>query len=169
MIADDPGTHERYHRYMEQALLEAARAKGENEVPVGCVVTLGDRIIGRGHNQRETLQDATAHAEMIAISAACQTLGTWRLEDCAIYVTLEPCPMCAGAIVLSRIGDLIYGASDPKAGACGSLFDIVRDNRLNHTVRVVSGVMAEDCQALLQDFFKGVRTGGDRDRLGDPV
>jgi len=137
---------EKHHRYMNEALKEATRAAAEGEVPVGCVIVHEDRIVGRGHNQRETLQDATAHAEMIAISAACETLGTWRLEDCTMYVTLEPCPMCAGAIVLSRVRQLVFGARDPKAGACGTLFDIVRDEKLNHIVDVVSGVMAQDAQ-----------------------
>jgi tRNA(adenine34) deaminase len=148
---------ETHHRYMNEALKEAARAASEGEVPVGCVIVHEDRIVGRGHNQRETLQDATAHAEMIAISAACQTLGTWRLEDCIMYVTLEPCPMCAGAIVLSRVKQLVFGARDPKAGACGTLFDIVRDDKLNHIVEVVSGVMAQDAQILLKEFFANLR------------
>jgi tRNA(adenine34) deaminase len=152
---------ERHRRFMEEALKEAARAADDGEVPVGCVVVHHDRIVGRGHNQRERFQDATAHAEMIAISAACRTLETWRLEDCTLYVTLEPCPMCAGAIVLSRIEKLIFAAHDPKAGACGTLFDLVRDDRLNHTVEVVSGLMAEDAQALLQKFFRRLRKHGE--------
>jgi tRNA(adenine34) deaminase len=151
---------EKRHRYMNEALKEATRAASEGEVPVGCVIVHENRIVGRGHNQRETLQDATAHAEMIAISAACQTLGTWRLEDCIMYVTLEPCPMCAGAIVLSRVKQLVFGADDPKAGACGTLYDIVRDEKLNHIVEVVSGVMAQDAQILLKEFFTSLREKG---------
>jgi len=153
----ESGAPERHQRHMHEALKEAALAMSEGEVPVGCVIVHDDRIIGRGHNQREMLQDATAHAEMIAISAACQTLGTWRLEDCTMYVTLEPCPMCAGAIVMSRVRELVFGANDPKAGACGTLFDIVRDERLNHTVEVIAGVMAQDARILLQEFFRNLR------------
>lgn len=149
---------DRYQRYMREALKEAEKAMSDGEVPVGCVVVNENRIVGRGHNQREMLQDSTAHAEMIAISAACQTLETWRLENCEMYVTLEPCPMCAGAIVLSRVVRLVIGAMDPKAGACGTLYDIVRDERLNHSVEVVSGVMAADSQFLLKSFFKRLRS-----------
>ena len=154
---------------------EAERAMDEGEVPVGCVVVRDDKVIGRGHNQRERLRDATAHAEMIAISAACQTLGTWRLEDCDIYVTLEPCPMCAGAIVLSRLRQLFFGASDPKAGACGTLFDIVRSEKLNHSVMVSSGIMAENARMLLQEFFRklredeqNARSSDETDQTGNP-
>lgn len=151
---------ERHDVFMQEALKEARRAAEKGEVPVGCVITLENRIIGRGYNQREMLQDATAHAEIIAISAACQTMQSWRLEGCAMYVTLEPCPMCAGAIVLTRIPLLVYGANDPKAGACGTLFDIVRDSRLNHSVEVISGVMADQSQVLLRDFFVELRNRG---------
>ncbi len=153
----DLDDQERHQRHMAQALKEAEKAMDGGEVPVGCVVVLNDRIVGRGYNQRERLQDSTAHAEMIAISAACQTLGTWRLEDCDIYVTLEPCPMCAGAIVLSRLRELIFGAHDPKAGACGTLFNIVNSDKLNHSVKVSSGILAENAQILLQEFFRKLR------------
>jgi len=117
----------------------------------------GDRVVGRGYNQRETLQDATAHAEMIAISAACQTLNSWRLDDCIIYVTLEPCTMCAGAIVLARLKELVYAASDPKGGACGTLYNIVEDERLNHKVETTSGVLAEQSAMILSGFFENIR------------
>ncbi|TET37761.1 MAG: tRNA adenosine(34) deaminase TadA [Planctomycetota bacterium] len=141
-------------KFMRTALAEARLAAGEGEVPVGCVIAEGDRIIGRAHNQRETLNDPTAHAEIIAITQAAEALSSWRLEDTTIYVTLEPCAMCAGAIVLARIPRLVFGAADPKAGACGSLFDIVRDGRLNHRCTVDDGVLADECGALLTEFFQ---------------
>jgi tRNA(adenine34) deaminase len=143
--------------WMRMALREASKALEADEVPVGCVIVHEGRIIGRGHNQRETLRDSTAHAEMIAISAACQALQSWRLEGSTLYVTMEPCPMCAGAIVLSRIGRLVFGASDPKAGACGTLYNIVQDSRLNHSVEIVAGILEEDSRQLLLDFFKKLR------------
>lgn len=157
MVSFDPDISDTHRFFMQKALDEAARAGERGEVPVGCVIVRNGRIVGRGHNQRELLQDATAHAEMIAISAACETIGSWRLDECVIYVTLEPCPMCAGAIVLSRIPKLVFAARDPKAGACGTLFDIVSDERLNHRVDVTSGVMAEESQFLLKKFFKTLR------------
>ncbi|MFH1892201.1 MAG: tRNA adenosine(34) deaminase TadA [Candidatus Zixiibacteriota bacterium] len=153
----DDNQEDRHNLFMREALREAEKAAEKGEVPVGCVIVHDNRIIGRGYNRREALQDATAHAEIIAISAACQTMHSWRLEDCTMYVTLEPCPMCAGAIVLTRIPVLVYGADDPKAGACGTLFDIVRDSRLNHIVEVIDGVMAREAQSLLQDFFRTLR------------
>ncbi|MBU1320681.1 MAG: tRNA adenosine(34) deaminase TadA [candidate division Zixibacteria bacterium] len=153
----DDNQEDRHNLFMREALREAEKAAEKGEVPVGCVIVHDNRIIGRGYNRREALQDATAHAEIIAISAACQTMHSWRLEDCTMYVTLEPCPMCAGAIVLTRIPVLVYGADDPKAGACGTLLDIVRDSRLNHIVDVIDGVMAREAQSLLQDFFRTLR------------
>lgn len=136
---------------------EARAAFEEDEVPVGCVVVHGNRVIGRGHNQRERLNDSTAHAEMIAISAACEQNGSWRLEDTVLYVTMEPCPMCAGAIVLSRIPKIVYAVRDPKAGACGSLYNITRDPRLNHTCDIVTGVLEDQSRELIQAFFKKLR------------
>ena len=127
------------------------------EVPVGAVVTLDNRIIGKGYNQTESLQDPTAHAEMIAISAAANTIKSQRLEECSLYVTLEPCSMCAGGIVLSRIKYLIVGAMDPKAGACGSLRNIVHDQRLNHQVELVAGVLEKESAGLLKMFFQNLR------------
>jgi len=144
-------------RYMEQALELARRALESEDVPVGAVVVHGGRVIGRGYNQREKLRDPTAHAEMIALSAAAAFLGRWRLDGCTLYVTLEPCTMCAGALVLARIQRLVYGARDPKAGACGSLFEITQDPRLNHRVETVGGVLADAAIALLQDFFRARR------------
>jgi tRNA(adenine34) deaminase len=144
-------------RFMAHALVEARAAAAEGEVPVGAVVVHGGRIIGRGHNQRETLNDPTAHAEMIAITSAAAFLESWRLLDCTLYVTLEPCSMCAGAIVLARIPRLVYGTPDGKAGACGSVLDITREPRLNHRVEPVPGVLMVDCAELLRSFFKKKR------------
>lgn len=144
--------------WMKQALREAEKALERDEVPVGAVVVHAGKIIGRGHNQIERLQDPTAHAEMIALTAATNHLRSRRLEACTLYVTLEPCPMCAGAIVLSRIPTLVFAAFDPKAGACGTLYNIVNDKRLNHTLHVVSGVCDRESQELLKAFFGRVRT-----------
>jgi tRNA(adenine34) deaminase len=142
---------------MKVALQEAEKALSHNEVPVGALVVKDNQIIGRGYNQMETLNDPTAHAEMIALSAAANTLQSWRLEDCSLYVTLEPCSMCAGAIILARIKSLIFGALDPKSGSCGSLRNIVKDHRLNHQVEVVSGVLEGDAASLLKTFFQSLR------------
>ena len=142
---------------MRVALQEATLALKKKEVPVGAVVVYQDKIIGRGHNQTETLNDPTAHAEILAIGAAANYLNSWRLSEAVLYVTLEPCAMCAGAIVLARMKKLVFGAFDPKAGACGSLYNLVQDKRLNHQVEVISEVFKEDCSALLQTFFKELR------------
>jgi tRNA(adenine34) deaminase len=150
-------------RFMEAALGEAQAAADEGEVPVGAVVVLGGRIIGRGHNRVESTQDPTAHAEILAIGAACQTMKSWRLEEATLYVTLEPCHMCAGAVVLARLPRLVYGARDPKAGACGSLALVPQDLRLNHRAEIVPGVRAEECGAILEAFFRAKRR--DRNRL----
>lgn len=131
----------------------AEKAGREGEVPVGAVVVHGERIIGQGYNQTEVLNDPTAHAEMIAISAACATLESKQLTGCTLYVTLEPCPMCAGATVLSRLDTVVFGASDEKAGACGTLFNIAANRHLNHRSEVIQGVLEADCRYLLQDFF----------------
>jgi tRNA(adenine34) deaminase len=148
---------------MEMALEEAGIAASEDEVPVGAVVvSLEKGVIGRGHNQREALKDPTAHAEMIAITQAASSLGSWRLEGCLIYVTLEPCPMCAGAIVLARLPYVVYGTADPKAGACHTLYQLTTDPRLNHRAQVISGVLADRCAAVLSDFFAAKRKLGKR-------
>jgi tRNA(adenine34) deaminase len=139
--------------FMMEALKEAEKAFAKSEVPVGAVVVKDGEIIARGHNLRETQQDPTAHAEMIAIKESALRLGRWRLTDCTIYVTLEPCAMCAGAMVLARIQRLVYGASDPKAGAVGSLMNILTDKRLNHQVEVESGILAKECGDLLRSLF----------------
>jgi tRNA(adenine34) deaminase len=146
---------------MEMALEAARDALAADEVPVGAVIVCPQRgVIARAHNQRETLQDPTAHAEMIAITQAASALGTWRLDDCMLYVTLEPCPMCAGAIVLGRLRLVVYGAADPKAGACHTLYQIPSDTRLNHRAAVLGGVLQERCAALLTDFFASKRQLG---------
>ena len=140
-------------RTMRLALEEAQAAGAAGDVPVGAVVVRGDEILGRAGNAREREQDPTAHAEILALRAASKALGTWHLEGCAMVVTLEPCAMCAGAIVLARIDRLVYGASDPKAGFAGSLGDLVRDGRLNHEVDVTVGVLADECGEVLRAFF----------------
>lgn len=140
------------------AIEEARKAVRLEEVPVGAVVAKGEEILARAHNRRESDQDPTAHAEILALREASRRLGTWRLEGCVLAVTLEPCPMCAGAIVNARISKLVYGCSDPKAGACYSLYNIVQDPRLNHEVEVVDGVLERDCAFLLSDFFSSRRT-----------
>jgi len=147
-------------RWMESAIREAEQAYKRKEVPIGAVIVHKGRIIGRGYNQIETLQDPTAHAEMIAITAAAASLSSRRLEECTLYVTLEPCAMCAGAIVLARVPRLVFGAPDPKAGACGTLYNIVQDSRLNHRVELVGGILEARCAVLLKDFFVKVRGNG---------
>jgi tRNA(adenine34) deaminase len=140
--------------WMAAALRQAELAYDLDEVPVGAVVVHRDRIIGRGYNQTEQLQDPTAHAEILAIGAAASSLGSWRLLECTLYVTVEPCCMCAGAIVWSRLSRLVYGAPDPKAGACGSLYDIVNDRRLNHRVPTTHGVRMDEAAGLMKAFFQ---------------
>lgn len=144
-------------RWMKMALREAERAFEQKEIPVGAVVVHRGRVVGRGHNMVEQLRDPTAHAEMIAITAACETIGQKYLKDCTLYVTLEPCPMCAGAMVWAKLERLVFGAFDAKAGAASSLFSIPQDRRLNHRVDIVSGLEAEKGAALLQDFFRQKR------------
>jgi tRNA(adenine34) deaminase len=146
-----------HENWMKLALKEAARAYDLNEVPVGALIVHQNTIIAKGFNQMEKLQDPTAHAEMIAITAAASHQQSRRLTGCTMYVTLEPCPMCAGAIVMARIPTLVFGAFDPKAGACGTLFNIVDEKRLNHRPHVISGVLDAECEAILKDFFKEKR------------
>jgi len=147
-------------RFMLAALAEARAAAEHGDIPVGAVVVRDGRILARGHNQREQLGDPTAHAEMVAITSAAAAVGNWRLEQCQMYVTLEPCVMCAGAIVLARIPRLVFGTRDPKGGACGSLYSIVNDARLNHRVATYEGLLAEECAELLRDFFAAQRAMG---------
>ena len=149
-----------HDRGMHQALQQSRIAFDEGEVPVGAVICFQDRVIAEAYNHREALNDPTAHAEMIAITQAAATLGTWRLLDCTLYVTLEPCPMCAGAIVQARIPRVIYGAADPKAGAAHSLYQITSDPRLNHQATVVGGVLQDECRKILQEFFARQRALG---------
>ncbi|MEK3732723.1 MULTISPECIES: tRNA adenosine(34) deaminase TadA [Paenibacillus] len=143
--------------WMQEAIKEAQKAEERGEVPIGAVIVRGDEIVGRGFNLRETTFDATAHAEMVAIREASRTLGAWRLLDCSLYVTLEPCPMCAGAIVQSRIPQVIYGTRDPKAGCAGTLMNLLQEPRFNHRTMVVEGILQAECAALLTQFFRKLR------------
>jgi len=148
--------------WMELALAEADAASAAGEVPVGCVLVDrdGERVLGRGHNLRETRKDPTAHAEMVAISAAAHARGDWRLDGVTAYVTLEPCPMCAGALVHARVARVVYGCADPKAGAVTTLFSIGQDARLNHRFEVTAGVRADECAERLRTFFAALRAQG---------
>jgi tRNA(adenine34) deaminase len=150
--------------YMERALEEASRAAEKEEIPVGAVVVYEGKVIGRGHNLREELQKPTAHAEIIAAEVACLHLKTWRLQECTLYVTLEPCVMCVGAIVQARISRLVFGCLDPKGGAVESLYRLCEDRRLNHQVTVTGGVLQNDCGRLLSDFFASLRAKGSREK-----
>ena len=144
-------------RFMRAAIEAAGIAEENGDVPIGAVIVYKNQIIGKAYNQREQLKDPTAHAEIIALTQAAAFMENWHLNGCTIYVTLEPCPMCAGALVLARMDRLVFGCADPKSGACGSLYDIVRDERLNHKLEVTSGVLADESSRLLQDFFKQKR------------
>ena len=144
---------------MNLAIEEARKAQAIGEVPVGAIVVHEGKIVGRGFNRRETWQDPTAHAELLAMKEASETLGSWRLVDCTTYVTLEPCPMCAGTMVNARLSRLVFGARDPKAGAVRSLFTLVEDDRLNHRVEVIEGVLADECGSILSEFFRSIRKG----------
>jgi tRNA(adenine34) deaminase len=140
-------------RFMQMAINQAAIAEENGDVPIGAVIVHEGRIIAKAYNERQQLNDPTAHAEIIALTQASESIGSWRLHGCTIYVTLEPCPMCAGALVLARIDRLVFGTEDPKTGACGSLYNIVQDSRLNHQVQITSGILKEDCKEQLQAFF----------------
>jgi tRNA(adenine34) deaminase len=154
-----PVVQRQWARLMRLALEEGEKARGSADVPIGAVVVDADgQVIGRGHNEREATGDPTAHAEVLAIRDAAKQVGEWRLTGCTLVVTLEPCTMCAGAIVLSRLDRLVFAAYDEKAGAVGSLWDVVRDRRLNHRPEVVGGVMADEAGARLRDFFTGHRS-----------
>lgn len=147
-------------KWMRQALAEARRAASLGEVPVGAVVVRADEVIGRGYNRREVDGDPLAHAEILALRQAAEEVGNWRLVGCCLYVTLEPCPMCAGALVNSRVERLVFGTRDPKAGYCGSLGNLVADPRLNHRLEVTEGVLAEECSRVIREFFSQVRQDG---------
>ncbi len=150
----DPAQDE---RFLRMAMREAVLSGEKGEVPIGCVIVKDGRVLGRGHNQMETLRDPTAHAEILAIGAACQALDNWRLEGCALYVTLEPCPMCAGAILNSRVARVVYGARDKRLGALGSTFSILDENPINRVVAVDGPAMEEECLELLRAFFRDLR------------
>jgi tRNA(adenine34) deaminase len=143
--------------FMRLALAEAEKASAMGETPVGAVLVIGDEVIAAAHNMRETWQDPAAHAELLVVREAAARLGRWRLQDATVYVTLEPCLMCAGALVLARVGRLVYGCRDPKAGSLGSVYDVVRDGRLNHTYRITPGVLEADCRVMLTGFFARLR------------
>lgn len=143
--------------FMREAIKEAKKAEELGEVPIGAVMVYNGQIISRAHNLRESKQSSTAHAEILAIEQACREIGSWRLENTILYVTLEPCPMCAGAIVLSRIARVVYGAGDPKGGCAGTLMNLLQDSRFNHQCEVESGVLEADCGRLLSDFFRKIR------------
>jgi tRNA(adenine34) deaminase len=149
-MSNDPASDT---QWMKIALEEAAQAPAIGEIPIGAVIVQGEQILGRAHNYREVWQDPTAHAEVVAIRAAASALGSWRLTDTTLYVTVEPCVMCLGAIILARIPRVVFGARDPKAGACGSVFDIPAEPRLNHRVAVTGGVLEQESRALIQKFF----------------
>ena len=146
-------TTEQDEHFMKLAIEQARIAEENGDVPIGAVIVYQNQIIGKAYNQREQLQDPTAHAEIIALTQAAAALENWHLNGCTMYVTLEPCPMCAGALVLGRLDRLVYGCDDPKAGACGSLYNIVQDERLNHHLEVTSGVLQDQCRKQLQEFF----------------
>ncbi|MFT8322097.1 MAG: tRNA adenosine(34) deaminase TadA [Bacillus sp. (in: firmicutes)] len=149
---------EEHSFYMTLAIKEAKKAAAINEVPIGAVIVQGGKILAAAHNLRETEQSAVAHAELIAIEKACKKAGTWRLEDAVLYVTLEPCAMCSGAIILSRIAKVVYGAVDPKGGCAGTFMNLLQDNRFNHQSEVISGILADECGQLLSDFFRELRS-----------
>lgn len=153
----DRTEHPLAEAFMREALKEAAKAYGKDEVPIGAVIVKDGRVIARGHNERELKQDSTLHAEISAIHKACKKLGSWRLIDCDMYVTLEPCPMCAGALIQSRMRRVYIGAADPKAGAVGSVVDILGIDDFNHKVEVVYGVLEKECSSVLKQFFKELR------------
>lgn len=144
-------------KYMTAAILEAKKALELGEVPIGAIIVYEDEIVGVGHNLRETVQKTLSHAELIAIGQANEKIGSWRLEDCTLYVTLEPCAMCAGAIVQSRIKRVVYGATDPKAGCAGTLMNLLTEERFNHQAEVTAGVLQEECSTMLKDFFRTLR------------
>lgn len=151
--------------FMQEAIKEARKAKEKLEVPIGAIVVLNGEIIGRGHNRREESNDATTHAEMLAIQEANRNLGNWRLEEAQLFVTLEPCPMCSGAMILSRVKELYYGASDPKGGTAGTLMNLLTDERFNHQVQIESGLLEQECGELLSTFFRELRKRKKEEKL----
>ena len=158
-LGEDEGTAIDDVGAMHLALGEAAQAPAHGDVPVGAVAVLAGRVVAAAHNERERRRDPTAHAELLALRAAAAAVGGWRLSSVSLVVTLEPCPMCAGALVAARVARVVYGAPDPKAGACGSLYNLCADPRLNHEVEVTAGVLEQECAALVRRFFAGRRAG----------
>ena len=154
-------------RFMQIAVGQARTARHNGDVPIGAVIVKDNQLIAKAYNQRQQLQDPTAHAEIIALTQAAAAVGSWRLHNCTMYVTLEPCPMCAGAMVLARIERLVYGCDDPKTGACKSLYNIVQDERLNHRLEVTAGVLVKECKQMLQDFFDQKRHEKRKARSGN--
>ncbi|WLR41902.1 tRNA adenosine(34) deaminase TadA [Bacillus carboniphilus] len=148
--------------FMSIAIEEAKKAELMKEVPIGALIVKNNQILAKAHNLRETSQNSLAHAEIIAINEACKEIGSWRLEDATLYVTLEPCPMCAGAIIMSRIKKVVYGASDPKGGCAGTLMNLLQEDRFNHKADVIKGVLAEDCGEMLTSFFRQIRNSKKR-------
>ena len=148
---------EKDEKYMKEALKQAKKAAAIEEVPIGCVIVYQDQIISRGYNRRNIQGSTLAHAELLAIQKASRKLGDWRLEECTMYVTLEPCPMCAGAVVQARIPKIVIGAMNPKAGCAGSILNLLEEKRFNHQVKIKRGVLAEDCRNLMKDFFRDLR------------
>lgn len=143
--------------FMKEALKEAGEAGELAEVPIGAVIVIGEKIVSRAHNLRESNQSAVAHAELLAIDQACKVMGSWRLEEATLYVTLEPCPMCSGAIILSRVKRVVYGAADPKGGCAGTFMNLLQDARFNHQSEVTAGILENECSQMLSDFFRGIR------------
>lgn len=156
-----------HEKYMKEAIEEAKKAGLIGEVPIGAVIVHDGQIIARAHNLRETNQSSIAHAEVLAIDEACKALGTWRLEGATLYVTLEPCPMCAGASMLSRVERVVYGASDPKGGCAGTFMNLLQDDRFNHQSEVIPGVLKEECGQLLSDFFRNLREEKRKKKLSE--
>lgn len=146
-----------YEKYMDMALEQAHIAYDNNEVPIGCVIVYEDKVIGKGANMRVTKGNVLAHAEIIAINEACGFMGDWRLEKCTLFVTVEPCPMCAGAILQSRIEEVVFGTRNPKAGCAGSIYNILQEERFNHQTEIVEGIRQEECSKIMKDFFKKFR------------
>jgi tRNA(adenine34) deaminase len=157
MIPEPPSSTYPHEYWMAEAIREARKAEEIGEVPIGAIIVRGDEIVGRGYNLRESSLDGTAHAEMIAIREASERLGAWRLLHCRLYVTLEPCPMCAGAIVQCRVPQVIYGAPDPKAGCAGTLMNLLQEPRFNHRTDITAGILQEECASLLTEFFRRLR------------
>ena len=160
---------EREERFMRLALQEAEQAMALGEVPVGAVIVRGDEVVSMGHNLRETGKNALAHAEIIAIRKACKKMGDWRLENCTLYVTLEPCPMCAGAIVQARVPQVVIGCMNPKAGCAGSVLDMLHEDGFNHQVETKIGILGEECSAMMKEFFRALRVKKPKKKRGEPA